>query len=820
MSKNKKRQDPHGGKFMGQLNDEEKRKAIFSLINEQEYELAIKMHEQIRNKTSSDYYDVAIAYAGLGAKQAKQEETRELSKESILKSENAIEKYVDEVEKENGEIGNNIFFELGKIYLVSGDKNTADYAIKYFLDYKKLAGNNPPETKRKGSQPSVNEALAILYARKGDVEKSREYIEKEEKNSPIIHFYVAQQYYDDEQYELAKDCVEKYLEILLMGSTEENKKELEYAYCGLCDIYSKLGDFEKTKDAYENYKILAQKSGKNIDYRIYEFLGDAYISQANQVENAGQEAIKYYELFVSKAFEEKNEKIPSEIFVKISEALKNYSTNTEIIQYFEKCKSKFESYRYTKNIKVPIILFKILAEAYYREYDEEKNPNIGLLRKAETYYKRVLLNEESSNIVGNLSKIYSMLGKDKKAENENNKIINWYLSGQIEDEKYKQNANEKAAIDLDSITKIIESEIQKQERNLEQKEDTEQIDLEKLNRAKKIILWLIEKKQLSDEKIDEMYHEGIISEDDFIDMFKSGWITDDTILELFKKFKIQESNIDKLLEEGYIKDPQKVKKAKEEIKIEVMAQKIKEGLGLNILNININYSVPTFKDIPISGDGHYTPGNDNNRIAHPNARLMLIHEWGFGYLPHDKRLTINSQNINLGNEQKEDKDFGEESKDVEPSFAFDNYEFYILPNENGMVDSKSIVIAERYYEDNNFKTTNGLYNDGTKTVENNVGRKLCGPNATYLLTVSDLVTLLEKPKRELIAILKNNNMGGRRKNHVPRWGYKVEEALRDMENILYPGQSRIHSSEEIETIKKTIASRKVDVRRDTGEFIK
>lgn len=189
---------------------------------------------------------------------------------------------------------------------------------------------------------------------------------------------------------------------------------------------------------------------------------------------------------------------------------------------------------------------------------------------------------------------------------------------------------------------------------------------------------------ISENKIEDMYMSGKIFDETLYDMAKEGVIPANKYLELTEKRskEVLEKNAKIKLEPDLYNIPDK------KIRINEMSER-----NDNILNCCYGGKIQR-----------------NKEIIDPGARLELF-----------KRLGAMKANAII-----------EDSNN-----AFINYEFFVIPNEEGEPDANSVVIAERFYKDKEIKD------------------EFSTENATYFFKYKDLMVNSNLSKKEMIEERKN-----------------------------------------------------------------
>lgn len=187
---------------------------------------------------------------------------------------------------------------------------------------------------------------------------------------------------------------------------------------------------------------------------------------------------------------------------------------------------------------------------------------------------------------------------------------------------------------------------------------------------------------ISEETIEKMYMEGRIFDETLSDMFKEGIVPPNKYLELIEKRSRE------VLE----------KHAK--IKLEPILYNIPdEKIKMNVID-----------EKEIDSTYHYGKNKKIKEIIHPEARRELLRRLG----AMQAKAEIEDSNN-----------------------AFYNYEFFVIPNERGELESNSVVIAERFYKN--------------KELED----ELATENATYFFQYKDLMVNSNLSKKEMMEDKKN-----------------------------------------------------------------
>ena len=264
-------------------------------------------------------------------------------------------------------------------------------------------------------------------------------------------------------------------------------------------------------------------------------------------------------------------------------------------------------------------------------------------------------------------------------------------------------------INLEYITGIIREE-QEKELNNETINEEEPEKEPKLHKAKLVIAYMINNEKLSDEEIDEIYKEGIITEEDLFEFAKKGYFSQDIISKLYTNSLISEEKLEELVNLGILSKEQKNETIKQ-LTTEKTIENVQIALGIMI---------PDFKK------GNYTNTFGNSIYGEPikNKKSEIVID------PVARNLLIESYGAHIADREQRDK--GDEYS------PFDNYEFYIIADSEEDITPDSIIIAERYYVDR-------LSDE----------KKIVTGNATYMFRFKDLARIGKKSKAEINDIMIN-----------------------------------------------------------------
>lgn len=222
---------------------------------------------------------------------------------------------------------------------------------------------------------------------------------------------------------------------------------------------------------------------------------------------------------------------------------------------------------------------------------------------------------------------------------------------------------------------------------------------------------LAQRNKISFEYINNIYtnlaNKDEIDYDERLKYIKTGYISEEEIFKMYANNLIFEKDLRDLAEQGIItkKQLQKVIDSRTREDLEKNSSIVLKGLDM-LTKIKSDIYLDTIS----KPKGYLVSVNKKNKsIIDPNIRLEFIK-----LFKAYRALT-----------------------DLNIDSPFYNYEFYVVPDENGEIGLNSVVIAERYYEDK-------------KTEE-----KFALENATYIFKYKDLMVLSKLKKSEMIKERKN-----------------------------------------------------------------
>lgn len=365
---------------------------------------------------------------------------------------------------------------------------------------------------------------------------------------------------------------------------------------------------------------------------------------------------------------------------------KNNWDEYKIIDLYETGKINLE---YIIDIKEIIDLTNAVnfdkLNTYYNQLKEqpENKEILNLYKNYLNLYKEILINnkdkaeiEEISNIA--IEKILECFEEKEYKE----AVKNYYKEGVITLDTITQWSNE------NFITELFNEGI---------------ISLEDMSRLGK-------EEKLPYQYLSKLYTNLLNKEDieynERLALIKTGFIQQSDIFDLYNRNLIFEEDLRKLAEEGFVR--------KQEAKLIINSRTLEE-LEKNSSIILTGLNVLSKKNNDIYFTGRKSNGTEEEMestgkfIIDPNERERFIR---------------------LLKAYKAKTDLNQDS-------PFYNYEFYVIPDESGTIGLNSVVIAERYYEDKDYKS------------------KFATDNATYFFKYKDLMVLSNLRKSEMTKERKN-----------------------------------------------------------------
>lgn len=351
-------------------------------------------------------------------------------------------------------------------------------------------------------------------------------------------------------------------------------------------------------------------------------------------------------------------------------------------------------------------LGKVNAE-FFKEFIEEtkisSKINLQTINNLYINSKNEKDNEDIKNKLNKQIELYKVLklnGKEKEELEEASEDLIYELAENFDKDNqdlmfYYKNG----LITLSTVAQWAgDSEIEKlyQESTI-QMQDVEELYNRGLLKQKTIEKLILNSKPEYSELLAYVFL-GYISENKIEDMYMSGKIFDETLYDMAKEGVIPANKYLELTE----------KRSKE-----VLEKNAKIKLEPDLYNIpdkKIRINEISEKNDNILSYGYAGKIQKNKEIIDPEARLELF-----------KRLGAMKANAII-----------EDSNN-----AFINYEFFVIPNEEGKPDANSVVIAERFYKDKEIKD------------------EFSTENATYFFKYKDLMVNSNLSKKEMIEERKN-----------------------------------------------------------------
>ena len=351
-------------------------------------------------------------------------------------------------------------------------------------------------------------------------------------------------------------------------------------------------------------------------------------------------------------------------------------------------------------------LGKVNAE-FFKEFIEEtkisSKINLQTINNLYINSKNEKDNEDIKNKLNKQIELYKVLklnGKEKEELEEASEDLIYELAENFDKDNqdlmfYYKNG----LITLSTVAQWAgDSEIEKlyQESTI-QMQDVEELYNRGLLKQKTIEKLILNSKPEYSELLAYVFL-GYISENKIEDMYMSGKIFDETLYDMAKEGVIPANKYLELTE----------KRSKE-----VLEKNAKIKLEPDLYNIpdkKIRINKISEKNDNILSYGYAGKIQKNKEIIDPEARLELF-----------KRLGAMKANAII-----------EDSNN-----AFINYEFFVIPNEEGKPDANSVVIAERFYKDKEIKD------------------EFSTENATYFFKYKDLMVNSNLSKKEMIEERKN-----------------------------------------------------------------
>ena len=333
------------------------------------------------------------------------------------------------------------------------------------------------------------------------------------------------------------------------------------------------------------------------------------------------------------------------------------------------------------------------------DLSEKVNPH-----ELNQYYKNATKEDSTQEDKNKFSKyidLYKELVLSDKSEEEieeNHNILVDFLMDNYKGEDYIKVVGEYYQKGLIPIEVLIEWN---GEEIIQKMFDLSIIDIEKLKKLSIVGV-------ISPEYINKIYDEEVLkkglTQQERVDILKSGYCSKDAIRNLYLNYLIDQGDLTKLCESCLISEEEK--------------EKLKSELTLE----NSKFILRISKDPRKITNENYS-GN-TERIDYDEDKKRII-------IDPEKREEFFKLLGAVKCEAEENESFTEEN-------PFYNYEFYVIPDENGEITPSSVVIAERYYED--------------KISE----KRFATGNATYFFKRSDLEVVNEYGKKDEVVKEKEN----------------------------------------------------------------
>lgn len=269
------------------------------------------------------------------------------------------------------------------------------------------------------------------------------------------------------------------------------------------------------------------------------------------------------------------------------------------------------------------------------------------------------------------------------------------------------------------------------------------------------------------EDLDKLYKKGIVKEQDLKNIILQGNISKTKITELYVNMLISEEIIDELNKNGIITmhDTELMKKA---LGMKNIVKNMDKSLGI---------AFGSEGEIEID-DGIFLPEEKAGKIQR---------EWNNSYFPDGNRTKKIKTVISPAIRERKFEMYGAKrikrnNVEYNEKSPFNDYEFYIIPDEQGNITPDCIVIAERYYKDK--------YSGEEKLIDN---------NATYLFELKDLTRISKKSKTEILSEMKEaKDKRMKRKSHTKNWSKNMDK---DVEELLGRKLESCYSESEIHDIR-------------------
>lgn len=283
------------------------------------------------------------------------------------------------------------------------------------------------------------------------------------------------------------------------------------------------------------------------------------------------------------------------------------------------------------------------------------------------------------------------------------------------------------------------------------------------------------------EDIDKLYKKGIVKEQDLKDIIMQGKISKAKITELYINMLISQEIIDDLNKNKILTDSD--------------TELMKKALGMKNIVKNMDKSL----GIAFGSDGEI---EIDDGIFLPEEKTgKKEREYDVYYFPNGNKSKEPKKVISPAIRERKFEIYGAKrvkrnNVEYNEKSPFNDYEFYIIPDEQGNRTPDCIVIAERYYED-----------------KHSGEEKLVDGNATYLFELKDLTRISKKSKTEILSEMKEaKDKRMKRKLHTKNWSKNMDKAV---EELLGRKLESCYTESEIHDIR-TI-SELIDGFKDKGE---
>lgn len=231
-----------------------------------------------------------------------------------------------------------------------------------------------------------------------------------------------------------------------------------------------------------------------------------------------------------------------------------------------------------------------------------------------------------------------------------------------------------------------------------------------------IIKDLVKKGNLKFEYIEELVWTEDVSYEERIKLLEQGWIPEEEIFKLFRSTLIREEDLLELSKKSII-NKEKVQEIINETKLEDLEKNSSIVLEVDYRLQKIR---PDDSIKPIEND------KSDNKIKNKSPRLIIN--------PNERE-----EFFRLLGAGKPDR------VKITSDSPFYNYEFYVIPDESGIINKNSVIIAERIYEEKQENMRN-----------KNKEMKFATDNATYFFKYKDLMVLSNYAKKDEVVKEKEN----------------------------------------------------------------